>query len=105
LAVTGLIISSSAVTARANDMDSNSIGVTARDLDLRTTRGAATLRHRVIIAAYKVCERGDMANPFASDAFRDCVREAVHNVSHEVETLISAEQGANQIASVPPTSR
>jgi len=105
LALAGLLTSVGTVGARANDRATDSISVSARDLDLRTHTGAATLRHRVIVAAYKVCERGNTADPLDSDAFGECVREAVRHVSQQVDTLIAAAQGGSQMASAAGPSR
>jgi UrcA family protein len=105
LALVGLINAAGTATARANDRQSDSIPVAARDLDLRTRTGAAMLRHRVVIAAYKVCEATNPGDQIDSDAFSACVREAVQHASQQVETLIAAAGGGSVIASAAGPSR
>jgi UrcA family protein len=105
LAVAGLINAAGTVNAGANERYTDSITVAARDLDLRTHTGAASLRHRVVVAAYKVCERVNPGELINSDAFGECVQEATRHASRQVETLIAAAQGATQMASAAGPSR
>lgn len=105
LAVAALVMSSAQSGASANERASDTIPVAARDLDLRTHTGAASLRHRVVAAAYKVCEQGNPGVAIHSDAFGDCVNEAVRHASRQVETLIAAAQGTTMLASAAGPSR
>ncbi len=105
LAVAGLIATAGPVSAYANERDSDSMTVAARELDLRTPTGAASLRHRVAIAAYNVCAEGKPGDAISSAAFRDCVNAAIRRASRRVETLIAAAQGATMLASAAGPSR
>ena len=103
LVLAGLLTSAGTVSARANDRKTDSIHVAARDLDLRTQTGASTLRHRVLVAAHKVCDRLGQGDPMSSDAFAECVRETAHTASQQAETLIAAAQGPSQLAAAGPS--
>lgn len=105
LAAACLIASSAPVAGHANERDSDSIAVSARDLDLRTQEGAASLRHKVLAAAYKVCGEVNPGAAIGSDAFNDCVGEAMHRASRRVQTLIAAAQGPAMLASAAGPSR
>jgi UrcA family protein len=64
--------------------------VRVRDLDLGTQAGAAALRRRIRRAAGRMCVRERIGpDPWAANAYRRCVAEALENAEADVERAIS----------------
>ncbi len=105
VALAGLIASAAQVSAHAREWESESIKVTTSGLDLRTPSGAAALRQRVLVAAYKVCGRINPDEPPNAEAFGDCVSGAVRHASPAMASVIAAAQGVTRMASAAGPSR
>jgi UrcA family protein len=89
--------------ARAADPRAPGIEVSAHDLDLRTQSGEAVLRHRVKIAANKLCGQEDVSVSIVSDAFTSCVRDAVQGATPRVQALVDTARGQDHyVASASP---
>ncbi len=89
--------------ARAAAVQAPAIEVSAHDLDLRTRSGEAVLRHRVRMAASKLCGQADASVSIVSDAFTSCVRDVVQGATPRVQTLVDTARGQDHyVASASP---
>ncbi len=86
----GLAFIASMAMAIGAEVASENVVVSARGLDLRTPAGAARLRTRVVIAAHKMCGKADGLGGIGTDAFSDCVTEAVQDAKTQAEAMIAA---------------
>jgi len=82
--------------AQAADPSNLVVSVRTADLDLAAPAGAATLRHRVALAARDVCAWADPAKRMDFDPYADCVSSAVRAASPQVRTLL-ANAGAGKV--------
>ncbi len=87
--------------ARAEDGDiqlAEEMRVRTVDLDLAAPADQATLRHRVRLAARKVCAKISNGEALTTDAFIVCYADAVHNALGEADQRIAAAQAATRLA-------
>jgi UrcA family protein len=74
------------------------LSVPTGDLDLRTDAGDATLRHRVRVAAHKVCgEAARMGDP-DYDSYASCVEQAEQTALATSDTLIASVRSGIRFA-------
>jgi len=72
--------------------------VSSKGLDLTTTAGQAMLRHRVDVAAHKVCEAAIAADGLGSAGFTDCFLAAAANGRRQAETRIAVARSRAMLA-------
>jgi UrcA family protein len=95
LALAALVATAAMPAARAADANTVSLRVSAADLDLRTSAGQATLRHRIAVAALKVCEAA-----MDGDMLEDCPWQARHRAAPQVNAMIASAEGQGQAANL-----
>jgi UrcA family protein len=96
LAMAGMLLSGAACAA---DQPKGGVVISVQDLNMRAGGAKAKLRHRVWVAAYKVCSAADLGVPIGSDAFIECLRGAVRGVAGPVDALVARLDGNGQVAS------
>lgn len=87
-----------AAGAPGPDATTATVQVPTGDLDLRTDAGAATLRHRVRLAAHKVCgEPARMGDPeYAS--YATCIEQAEQGALKTSDSLIASVRSGLRFA-------
>ena len=89
-------LAATAAPARAQTADK--MQVNARDLDLRTLSGQAELRHRVAVAARKLCGPPEIPGSIYFDSYNQCVQDTIRSSNQQVASLIAAERGDTMYA-------
>jgi UrcA family protein len=88
-----------AATAGAPAVDTRTTLVSVADLDLAKPADQAVLRHRIVIAAHKVC--GDVTPGDAlSPGYTACIENAKANADMQVQSEIAKASTRAMIASI-----
>jgi UrcA family protein len=95
LALAGMLLSGS---ARAAEQSSEGVAVSVQDRDLSASGAEAKLRHRVLVAAYKVCSAVDPSAAIGSDAFIECLQAARRDAADSVSALVGRYNANRQFA-------
>jgi UrcA family protein len=98
LALAVATYSSGLGAARAAVMNSDSLRVSVKGLDLHSTLGRATLRPRVQAAAVQVCGEQDPGAPTTAETFVACVQEAIRGAEPRVSGRIAAADRPTMLA-------
>ncbi len=94
-----LVLNSGAARAEDGDIQlAEQMRVRTADLDLAAPADQATLRHRVRLAARKVCAKLSVGEALTTDAFLVCYTDALHNALGEADQRIAAAQDATRLA-------
>ena len=89
-ATLAVLLSSGLRSLSAADPSTHTAAVSLRGLDLNAPQDQATLRHRLRVAAAKLCtEIGSPAMP-SDHGFADCVQEAFKTAWTETQPLIAS---------------
>ena len=97
LALAALLAAGGTSLARAGETGWVSQHVSASDLNLRTSAGQAELRHRVALAALKVCVAA-----WDGDLPSDCAWQARRGAQPQVDALVAAARSDTAVASAAP---
>jgi UrcA family protein len=73
--------------------------VSVRNLNLTEPADRAVLKHRINVAAYKVCNDVGNAQGLASDSFTTCVRTSLKDANRQVQPLIAMAIRRSELAS------
>jgi UrcA family protein len=82
--------------------DADSVLVPTTGLDLRSAAGASGLRHRVRIAAVKLCDAVMPTQPLGSDAVVDCTSESVRGATPQMDSMIAEARSSRSYAEAGP---
>jgi UrcA family protein len=92
----GAVLISTPASAETTDVLTRHIDVHYSDLDLTSTGGRATLKHRIHAAAYNVCTTDEQFTGQTASAA--CREKAVADATRRMDTLIAEANTAKRIA-------
>jgi UrcA family protein len=100
-----MVLAAAAAPARADDSignDTVSRAVSTAGLDLASPADQAVLRHRLMVAARRVCEDADFGEPEDSPDVQDCIAKARAGAERQVDKRIAAAEARSVVASAKP---
>jgi UrcA family protein len=99
-------LTAAAMPARADDINpdygSVSRAVSTAGLNLASAADQALFRHRLAVAARRVCEDADFGEPEDSPDFRDCYTKARAEAWAKGDQQIAAAEARSVVASAKP---
>ena len=98
------LLAAAATPARAQDARTDTRMVQTADLDLHTAAGAATLQHRVRLAASKVCGEPELLGSPEGASYAACVTHAEQDAVRASDAMIAAVRTENRFASATPSN-
>ncbi len=90
LAAVIMLSAAAALPARADEMVTRSLVVSVRGLDLSAASGQQALRHRLLVAASKVCSDGDGSALSNSASYLKCRSAAFGQAWAQAEVLVAS---------------
>ncbi len=105
LVVAGLFAAAPAALAADDDYDTESRTVSTQGLDLSKSAGQATLHHRIVIAAARVCRNGDTRDFRSIGGYDQCREQAIADAWAQAKILIARSGAATMAVADAGTSR
>jgi UrcA family protein len=89
-----------AAKAAGSAPDQSIVTISTSGLNLANPAAQATLAHRIVLAAHKVCGQVTAGDALSSDAFDDCVGRATADAKSQMQSRIAAASTRAMVASI-----